>query len=142
VPERGIELELELDDAADHAPEHRLELGDHTVERQHAGLEYLAPAERQQLSRESRRALAGVPDLLDVSPQRVIGAKLLEQQLAVAQDPGEQVVEVVRDAAGKLADRFHLLGVAQLLLAPPEGRFTRTLLGDVLGECDGAEDLA
>ena len=31
--------------------------------------------------------------------------------------PGQQVVEVMRDAAGELADRLHLLRLAQLLLA-------------------------
>ena len=30
----------------------------------------------------------------------------------------EQIVEVVRDAAGELADRFHLLRLAQLRLDP------------------------
>ena len=30
--------------------------------------------------------------------------------------PGQQVVEVVRDAAGELADGLHLLGLAQGLL--------------------------
>ena len=34
----------------------------------------------------------------------------------VAEDDGEQVVEVVRDAAGQLADRLHLLRLAQRLL--------------------------
>ena len=31
-------------------------------------------------------------------------------------DDGQQVVEVVRDAAGELANGFHLLGLAQLLV--------------------------
>ena len=31
------------------------------------------------------------------------------QQVQASGDPGEQVVEIVRDAAGELADRFHLL---------------------------------
>ena len=37
-------------------------------------------------------------------------------QLAVAEDHREQVVEVVRDAAGETAHRLHLLGLAELLL--------------------------
>src|SRR5206468_3997553 len=36
--------------------------------------------------------------------------------VAVAHDDGEQVVEVVRDAAGQTADHFHFLGLAQLFL--------------------------
>src|SRR5438309_1796359 len=58
-----------------------------------------------------------------------VGALLgesLRDQLGVRQDDGEQVVEVVGNPAGELADRFHLLGLAQLLL---EG----APLGDVFG---------
>ena len=44
-----------------------------------------------------------------------IGEPVLEH-LEVAQDDGEQVVEVVRHAARELAHRLHLLRLAQLLL--------------------------
>ena len=40
----------------------------------------------------------------------------LDQELAVAEDHGQQVVEVVGDAAGEAADRLHLLRLAELLL--------------------------
>ena len=36
----------------------------------------------------------------------------------VAADDGEEIVEIVGDAAGQLADRFHFLGLAQLGLQP------------------------
>ena len=39
------------------------------------------------------------------------------QRLEVADDDGQQVVEVVRDAAGQLADRLHLLRLGELLRA-------------------------
>ena len=39
-----------------------------------------------------------------------------EHRFAVAEDRGQQVVEVVRDAAGELADRLHLLRLVQLRL--------------------------
>ncbi len=38
--------------------------------------------------------------------------------LAVTDDDGEQVVEVVGHAAGQLADDLHLLSLAELLLQP------------------------
>ena len=41
----------------------------------------------------------------------------LADHVRVADDRGEQVVEVVRDAAGEPADRFHLLRLAELLFA-------------------------
>ena len=49
-----------------------------------------------------------------------LDAKRLRQQalqrLRAAADRGQQIVEVVRDAAGELADGFHLLRLAQRLL--------------------------
>ena len=40
----------------------------------------------------------------------------LERQLAVANDDVQQIIEIVRDPAGELADGFHLLRLPQLLL--------------------------
>ena len=57
-----------------------------------------------------------VADRLDVVAARVAGFELAQQQIAVADHRGHQIVEVVRDAAGELADRLHLLRLAQLLL--------------------------
>jgi hypothetical protein len=56
-----------------------------------------------------------VKDLFDVGAQRRIGQRP-QQQLGVAADGGEQVVEVVGDADRQPADRLHLLHVPQLLL--------------------------
>ena len=60
---------------------------------------------------------------------------------AVAQDDGQDVVEVVRDAAGQPADRLHLLELPELLLAlraaPPRRGGDRSLSGDVT--CGGSE---
>ena len=40
------------------------------------------------------------------------------QKRSVAVDDGENVVEIVRDAAGELADGLHFLRLAQLFLQP------------------------
>ena len=37
-------------------------------------------------------------------------------------DPGQQIVEIMRDAAGQLPHRLHLLALAQLLLRELERR--------------------
>ena len=42
--------------------------------------------------------------------------KRAQHGLGVAVDDHQQVVEIVRDAAGELAERFHLLRLRQLLL--------------------------
>ena len=53
-----------------------------------------------------------------------------QQKVAEADDRRQQVVEVVRDAAGELADRLHLLALRDLHLE-------RALLGGVDGVGDG-----
>ena len=50
-----------------------------------------------------------------------------QQQVGIADDGGQHVVEVVRDPAGELADRLHLLTLREVLLQ-------RALLGRVEGE--------
>ena len=48
----------------------------------------------------------------------VFGRRLFDQLVAVTEQHGDQVVEVVGDAGGEAADRFHLLRLAQLGLEP------------------------
>ena len=51
--------------------------------------------------------------------QRILGRNVPElsvDRLQATEDDREQVVEVVGDAAGQLADRVHLLCLAQLVL--------------------------
>ena len=54
---------------------------------------------------------------------------MVQQHVREAEDGGQHVVEVVRDAAGELADDLHLLALREL-------RFERLLLGGV----DDVED--
>ena len=61
-------------------------------------------------------ALRGIGDFLRRPPQPGIGSDPLEQKLGVAGDHHQQVVEVVGDAAGEAADRFHLLRLTELQL--------------------------
>ena len=42
----------------------------------------------------------------------------VDQEFNISDDDAEQVVEVVRDSAGELTDRLHLLRLAQLRLHP------------------------
>src|SRR6185437_13842874 len=60
-----------------------------------------------------------VADLLDVAAvfvRRIVGGMVGEKQRGVALDHREHVVEVMRHAAGELADRVHLLRLPQLRL--------------------------
>ena len=78
-----------------------------------------AARKRQQMAGQilpvQRRAQDRVDELVRVR----VGLQVNAQQLEVAEDDGQDVVEVVRDAAGELADGFHLLR--------PEQRFARLL---------------
>ena len=58
---------------------------------------------------------------------RIGRREFVKHQLTVALDDGEQIVEVVRDAAGQAAYGFHLLGLAQLLFQSPT-------FGNILGD--------
>jgi hypothetical protein len=64
---------------------------------------------------EYAHALAGRVDLLDVLVVHGDSRRsILLQDLRAAQDDGEQVVEVVRDAAGQTSHRLHLLRLLKL----------------------------
>ena len=77
------------------------------------GLQDLAAAEREQLLRERRGVLGGAPDLQRLIANRRFRRRVLLDHARVAQDRRQHVVEVVRHAAGELADRLHLLRFGQ-----------------------------
>ena len=76
----------------------------------------LAAREGEQLAHEARGPVRVLLDLHDVLEGRIRRPVVGEQQVAVADDGLQHVVEVVRHAAGELADRVHLLGLGELLL--------------------------
>ena len=113
---RGTDGQLEADVLADEPAQDLLRLLHGSAEREHARLEHLAPAEGEELVREFGRTLRGAAHLGHVLARRAVAGDALEREVAVAEDGGEQVVEVVRDAARQTAHRLHLLGLAELLL--------------------------
>ena len=58
----------------------------------------------------------GLQHLVQVSARQAHGRDMPLRELAVAEDRAEDVVEVVRDAAGERAHRLHLLRLAKLRL--------------------------
>ena len=79
-------------------------------------LQRLAPGKRQQPLRQGGAALSALGGAVDQAFGGGIVRQPLAQQLEIAEHRGQQVVEVVRHAAGELADRFQLLQLAQLVL--------------------------
>ena len=61
-------------------------------------------------------AIGRLLDLHDVLEGRIGRPVIGEQQVGIADDRRQHVVEVMRDAAGKLSDRLHLLRLRELLL--------------------------
>ena len=84
------------------------------------------------LTARKRQKLLDQPGAVLGSPRRRAGVprrgrvavQARRQQFEIADDRGQQIVEIMRDAAGQLADRLHFLGLPQLL-------FHRLALGDV-----------
>src|SRR5690606_12879424 len=95
-----------LPDAATQQAVNRLEL---FVQVQHDGLHELAASVVQQLARQGRRALDRMPYVLDPFCFTPLCLQIVRDQFDVAGDDGEQVVEVVGNAAGQAGDGIHLL---------------------------------
>src|SRR5262249_40860187 len=102
-------------------------LGYDFVEIENLGREHLLAAESKELACQRCCALGCIGNFLRRSTERRIGTEALEQELGIAGDDHEEIVEVMGDAAGETSDSFHLLRLAQLLLEP-------AALGDVFHE--------
>src|SRR5579884_1000759 len=85
---------------------------------------------RQQLAGQGRGLLPGFDDIADVAVQGVIRAHFAEHQAGVADDAGQQIVEVVRDSAGQNAEAFEFLPLLHL-------RLDLLARGDVGDQSDG-----
>ena len=89
-------------------------------------------AEGEQLLRELGCSLTGPTDLQDVVANAFPGLQFVQHERRVAQDHGQQVVEIVRDTAGEPPHRFHLLRVPELLFGASQLLRDRFAGGDVL----------
>ena len=67
--------------------------------------------------RQRRRTLSAIDGAFDEPLNVGLAARQLAlQEVKTTHDDGEHVVEVMRDAAGELSNRLHLLDVTELLL--------------------------
>ena len=88
-------------------------------------VERLAAREREQAVGQRRRALRRALRRRDVAVELAVPALRSTAPASARGCPmiaGQQIVEVVREAAGELADRLHLLRLAQAAPAPPRVR--------------------
>ena len=121
---------------ADGAAQQVLHGGDELVGVDRLRIERLAAREGEQAVGQGGGALGrahrGLGVALDVLRPSLRDAGLHEVE--GADDAGEQVVEVVGDAAGELAHRLHLLGLAQRLLGVAQGLGLLLLARDVAAD--------
>ena len=95
----------------------------------------------QQLPRERFAARGGGEDRFERADILLV-SRPAQQRLRLAAHDHQQVVEVVRDAAGQLAERLHFLRLRKLLVRPLE-RFLRiALFGDVARDLGKADKFA
>ena len=116
VPQAAGNHGLDFDALAERPAQHVVDAADQAAEIDHFRRERLAAAEGQQLRGELRTARDGGDRGLQALLGAVIARDVATEELQIAADDLQHVVEVVRDAAGQLADRLHLLRLKQLRL--------------------------
>ena len=116
-PQIGGEAGLDLDRLAQAPAQQLVHAAYQVVEIEAPGAQRLAPRIGQQLLGQAGAALGRDADDLELAAQRRGHVPVIHQKLGIAEDDGQEIVEVVRDAAAQLADGFHLLELTELLLA-------------------------
>ena len=112
-----LEAHRDLHPPAKGAAQQRRHAADQGRQVHHLRRERLAAAEREQALRQGRAPLGTLDGVCEQARGlRVLRRQALAEQRQAAEHGGEQVVEVVRDPAGQLPDRLHLLGVAETRL--------------------------
>ena len=108
--------DLELDVLADEAAQQMRQIRERVGDVEDARLQGLLAREGQQLAHQIGGAVGVLLDLHDVGEGRVARPEAQQQKIAKADHRGEQIVEIMRHAAGELADRLHLLRLGELRL--------------------------
>ncbi len=121
-PQSPRDLDVEHDLLADGALEEPRHVVDALADIEAPGIERLAARECQQAARQLGAALGAGERGFDQLGRLGIVVATVGQQVEIADDDRQVVVEVVRQPAGELADGLHALDLAQALLhADPFG---------------------
>ena len=115
-PQVALRHGVERDALADQPLEQHVQVVNHLAEVDDLRAQRLLARERQQVAHQRGGAVGVLPDLDDVLERRVGRLVRVHQEVRRHHDGAEHVVEVVRDAAGELADQLHLLLLVELVL--------------------------
>ena len=141
-PYTGWDIDRQPDIAAKPAGENFADRIDPLRDLDRLRIDPLPPRECQQLPRQGGAALSGELDrLCGARGFRILCGDRL-QRLDVARHDHEKVVEVMRHAAGELAERVHLLRFSKLPLNSGKLHLRLAALGDIAGDLGVADQLA
>nr|WP_232203938.1 hypothetical protein [Chlorobaculum parvum] len=119
IPAHGKRLLMQMvanvDVGPDGSPQKLLEVPDHFVQINGSELKRLAAAEGQKLPDKFTRFEGGVMDDFDILLALFGFTDALQQHLGVAENRGQEIVQIMRDATGKPTDRFDFLRLIELL---------------------------
>src|SRR5205823_10060318 len=94
---------------ANDAFQHALNASNKLDDVERFGFDRLAAAEGEKLRYKLSRPRASREYLLELPRHLRMSRQVLKQQGAVSVDDGQQIIEVVRDAAGQPADRLQFV---------------------------------
>ena len=130
-PDLAFRAGFQLHLFSEGSPQQMVGFQDDLVQIDHARLQRLLSREGQQAAHEIGAAIGGLQgDLGGLAGARVCAGPF-GQHVQIADDHGQEIVEVVGDAAGQLADAFHLLRLGQLAFRHPA-------IGHILADGDDA----
>ena len=112
----GFEVKRQADFFAEQAAQQAGEIGDDVVDGERAGLQGLLAAEGEELAHQGGAAHGTGLDLVGVIEDFVIEAGAAGDGFRAAEYGGQQIVEIMRDAAGELAHGLQFLAVGELRL--------------------------
>ena len=116
LPQVLIKPEFALDMFAERPAQQLLHADDLLADVDVPRHQWLLAREREQAPRQVRSALGGGRDALGDVVQLLVCHQLLGKVLRIAEDDGQQIVEIMRDAAGELTHRLHFLGLGEFLV--------------------------
>ncbi len=116
IPQTAGDDRFDFNRLADRPAQKIVHSGKKLAEMHHLRLKRLAAAKRQQLACELSAAADTRERIGDPALRLLVSYDIFCQEIDVAGNDLQQVVEVVGDTAGQLADRLHLLGLLQSLL--------------------------